>query len=197
MQLKAYHVQEDHEAHCCIVFATNSAAARRQGAGELGTEWEFVEFCRRAPWADQYAGRRGGVPDHALIDQGWRVPCNCGCDQVIYEDLIHDEEEDCDPVFVGNWTYYNSEHHDTEVAEIKARQELERAVADEARAKFPGAEITYIFHGTSRSNQPGVDMRVPGLQGRVTWQRGDDTVSVQKRDVDAWHAYAQRIKGAA
>ncbi len=78
--LKAYEVQERQEGYSTIVFATNSATARREGAAELSIDWEDVDFCRRLPWADEYAGVKGGVPPLVCIDHGWWFQCaKCGC----------------------------------------------------------------------------------------------------------------------
>ena len=52
---KAYVVTEDCDGTCTIVFANSSAAARREGAAELGLTFEEVESCRRAPWADEFS----------------------------------------------------------------------------------------------------------------------------------------------
>ena len=195
MKIKAYHVQEDCEATCCIVFDTNGASARRRGASELGVEWESIEFCRRARWADRYADR-GDVPPQAMIEQGWWLTCGC-CGNRIEQDLIDDPDDDCAPVYVGNWVYYNAAHHDSEVAEIKERRDTELAVRAEAEAKFPGIEVVRHFEGKGGNQVPGVAMRVPGLAGTADWQRGADFVSVEKRDEEAWHAYASGIKESA
>lgn len=69
--LKAYSVQMDE--HGCVRFATNGAAARREGANELDTDWEAIISCRRAPHFDCYAP--GPVPEKALWDSGWRFLC--------------------------------------------------------------------------------------------------------------------------
>ena len=195
MDLKAYHVQEDFEASCCIVFATNGASARRQGAMELGVEWEDVEFCRRAHWADLYVDQRE-VPPQVLIEQGWKVTCGC-CGNWIDQDLIDESEGGCAPVYVGRWAYFNLSHHDQMVADMKARYELEAAVKSEAEALFPGIEVVRHFDGKGSSNSPGVTMRVPGLAGTVDWQRDESFVSVEKRDLEAWKSYQSQIRQSA
>lgn len=74
--LKAYSVQG--YEYGCIVFATNSATARREGANQLDCEWEDIEYCRRATWADTYAQERR-VPPLVMIDHGWWFECSyCG-----------------------------------------------------------------------------------------------------------------------
>lgn len=72
----AYQVSEDYEGHSAIVFASSSAAARREGANELDQEWETVS-CTRLQWADEYAP--GPVPDLVKVDNGWWITCN-GCE---------------------------------------------------------------------------------------------------------------------
>ena len=77
----AYSVETNDPEESSIQFATSNAAARRQGADEIGTDFGAVS-CRRAHWADQYAGQRF-VPAKAYIDAGWWFGCNhCGarCD---------------------------------------------------------------------------------------------------------------------
>lgn len=73
---KAYHVQASE--YGLIVFATNSAAARREGACVLGCDWEDVEFCRRAQWADGYT-HQDSIPVEVMLSNGWNYECNnCG-----------------------------------------------------------------------------------------------------------------------
>ncbi|MBO2700820.1 hypothetical protein [Shewanella algae] len=66
----AWQVLEDYEEHGCIVFHHHGLAARREGACELGLDFEYVE-CARAPQFDQYA-ELGKVPPMALLEAGWR-----------------------------------------------------------------------------------------------------------------------------
>lgn len=67
--MKAYHVGEGSEGEHVIVFATSGAAARREGGNELDLMFEEVEFCRRAPWADEFAGQPF-IPAKAYHDAG-------------------------------------------------------------------------------------------------------------------------------
>lgn len=71
--LKAYVVHEDDEGNCAVVFATNGATARRDGANELNLSFEEVASCRRQPAFDQYAP--GPVPMHATLAAGWWHEC--------------------------------------------------------------------------------------------------------------------------
>ena len=57
--LKAYIVTEENEGHASVEFARHAIAARRVGANELDTDFEYVT-CRRAPVFDEYAP--GPVP---------------------------------------------------------------------------------------------------------------------------------------
>lgn len=73
-KIKAYQVNE---VECSvIVFEKSNVAARRVGAGELNTEFEYIESCRRAPEFDKYASL-GSVPLKVLVqDHGWMTECN-------------------------------------------------------------------------------------------------------------------------
>ncbi|MGQ7253934.1 hypothetical protein [Vreelandella titanicae] len=189
-QVKAYHVQEDYEATCVIVFDTNGASARRRGAGELGVEWESIEFCRRARWADQYAST-GLIPPMAMVEQGWRLSCGHCC-QEISQDLIEDPESDVLPVVIADWIYCNQDCHDSEITERQRRQDAEIAALDLAKAKFPGAEVFGYYQDSKRLD--AVLVKPPGTQRPARWVIGADTVSTAECDKEAWIAYAASIK---
>ncbi|MDN3561671.1 hypothetical protein [Vreelandella neptunia] len=191
-QVKAYHVQEDYEATCVIVFDTNGASARRRGAGELGVEWESIEFCRRAHWADQYAST-GLIPPMAMVEQGWRLSCGHCC-QEISQDLIEDPESDVLPVVIADWIYCNQACHDSEVTERQQKQDAEIAALDTAKAKFPGAEVFGYYQDSERRD--AVLVKAPGTQRSARWVIGADTVSTAECDKEAWIAYAASIKEA-
>jgi hypothetical protein len=192
-ELKAYHVQEDYEATCVIVFDTNSAAARRHGACELGVEWESIEFCRRAHWADQYAGT-GRIPPMAMIEQGWRLTCG-HCGQEINQDLIDDPESDVLPVVVGDWIFCNRECHDCETKDRQQKKEAELAALETAKTKFPGAEVFGYYHDGDRRET--VLIRAPGTQRTARWAIGAETVSAAECDKEAWLTYVASIKETA
>ena len=89
-----YSVETNDPEEFNIKFATSNAAARRQGADEIGTDFGAVS-CRRAHWADQYADQRF-IPAKAYIDAGWWFGCNhCGakCDS---DASYWDEETETD-----------------------------------------------------------------------------------------------------
>lgn len=71
-RVKAYQVSDGNDG-CVIQFATNSATARREGANEIGCEWEDIDYCNRRPHLDAYAP--GPVPPEVLIDAGWWFEC--------------------------------------------------------------------------------------------------------------------------
>lgn len=102
--LKAYHVQNDDEG--LIVFAKHGVVARRIGANELNTDFDGVEYCRRAPWADQYADQ-GWVPTEVLISKGWWQSCSAFCGSTVKADSKDGEGASHEPVFDGRDVYCN------------------------------------------------------------------------------------------
>lgn len=159
----AYTVETNDPEESTIQFATSNAAARRQGADQIGSDFGAVS-CRRAHWADQYADQRF-IPAQAYIDAGWWFDCNhCGtrCDS---DASRWDEETDIplDLVFDGRVVYCSAEckaGHEREVAARNARfEEFKKRVVgarpgvtfteftggyprcgDNARFTFPGAQ---------------------------------------------------------
>lgn len=86
--LKAFAVLEDCENTGGIVFAQHAVVARRIGAGQYnGGEFDGLS-CRRAPWADEFAGKP--IPIKVMISHGWHFEC-CGCGATIDEDWLCDE----------------------------------------------------------------------------------------------------------
>nr|WP_029766850.1 hypothetical protein [Pseudomonas sp. P818] len=102
--LKAYAVTERSEAMTVIVFASSGIAARRLGANEHDTEFECIESCRRAPWADRYQNT-GKIPAQAWIDNGYSQTCDY-CETGIYGDTTKDEDgNEQEPIFEGVHAY--------------------------------------------------------------------------------------------
>lgn len=185
--LKAYSVQDGE--HGCIVFASNSATARRNGAGELGCDWEDIVSCTRVSWADSYAQDRR-VPPLVTLEHGWWWECShCGCQ--VSEDSYHydddtDEEIPHQPCEDKQHNIYctpecrDAEHR--EQAEREARKEATRqAVLD----KFTGVTVEWVDDG----EPPSVCFKFPGGKYTAHWKVGEDTISVSQCDVDAWNAY--------
>lgn len=204
-QLKAYVVREPDEGHCRIVFATRNVVARREGAAELNIEFEEVESCTRAPWADQYAP--GPVPVQAMIEAGWWYECECGCGRRIDNgegqhniDADGDDGElnPMDPVYFDHGVYWNQKCIDAEIEyrrqqeEAKARDKAE--VESAVLAKFPFAtEITdhrsyAMVDGKADYKALQAQFRFPGGRWTANWIVGSDRIQVQSEDIDAWLA---------
>ncbi|WP_235208773.1 hypothetical protein [Pseudomonas savastanoi] len=149
-KMLAYSVETNDPEESTIQFATSSAAARRQGADEIGTDFSGIVSCRRAHWADQYAELRY-IPAKAYIDAGWWFDCNhCGtrCDS---DACRWDEESDTDIpldlVFDGRVVYCSAEcktGHDAEVSARNAKFEAFKAAAADAQ---PGVTFTAFTGG--------------------------------------------------
>lgn len=93
--IKAFAVTEHDENTGAIIFAKHAIVARRLGANEYaGGELSYVS-CRRAPWADAYAGRP--IPARVMIANGWHFECS-ECDQRIDEDYLYDNRLPLDGV---------------------------------------------------------------------------------------------------
>lgn len=186
--LKAYEVREPDEGNCVIAFATNSATARREGAGELGVEWEEVESCQRAPWADAYAP--GPVPLHATLAAGWWHECgHCGC--------RFDSEGPCgsEPVERGTSAYCSETCAQQEWAARRARQVREQAVIDAAYLRFPAAIVIKAYEtGHSKDAHWRATFTVPGLQYPVHWRLGATTVDVSQCDAENFKVWQQEQK---
>lgn len=148
--LKAYAVTERSEAMTVIVFATSGIAARRQGANEHDTDFECIESCRRAPWADQYQST-GKIPAQAWIDNGYSQTCDY-CETVIYGDATEDEYgNEQEPIFEGVHAYCG--------AGCKAAREqdiAERKASGEAFKAKVQAERPYLKFTRFRAGYPWI-----------------------------------------
>ncbi|WP_152562946.1 MULTISPECIES: hypothetical protein [unclassified Serratia (in: enterobacteria)] len=93
-ELKAFSVQADEFG--CIRFAKNNVTARREGAGELGVEFNEIVSCRRVPELDSYAAI-GSVPWKVLLtEHGWSQECGY-CYRMVYAEpgeYVFDDEND-------------------------------------------------------------------------------------------------------
>lgn len=197
--LKAYEVRDDGEGYCCVVFATNGATARREGASELGTDWESIESCCRAPHLDQYAP--GPVPPLTLIEHGWWFECShCGrrVSDGMGEELEGDglNPDDFIPRPAGNTGIYCSAGCECAAhMEKRGREEAEDALREVFEAKFPGAEILHIHVYGGPKLEAGdqgryvVTFRFPGSQYSSRWDFGDDFCHVPMIDQEAFKAW--------
>lgn len=200
-KLKAYEVREPDEGNCVIVYADTNVVARREGAGELGCEFEEVDSCLRAPWADQYAP--GPVPLHASLANGWWHSCSgCGCefDAQGIRGLDEDKQPEIDPVQDSEHNNYCSHgcmmarwQHDRE---HKAR---EAAAIEYCLSRWPDALRVWPFkqRGGAGFDPDACTMILPGLRNNITWVLGQDTVSVSQVDVpDFQQLYGEAARSA-
>lgn len=85
--LRAFSVTQNDEGTGAIYFAEHDIVAKRWGANEYGDgELSYVS-CRRAPWADEYAGKP--LPVWVMIENGWHFECH-GCGMRIDEDELRE-----------------------------------------------------------------------------------------------------------
>ncbi len=201
--LKAYEVREEFEDNCCIVFATNSATARRKGASELGIAWEEVEHCRRRPWADEYATVNGGVPPLVCIEHGWWFRCmNCDC-HIDSDFEGEDEQGNCvtlAPVEEDDVIYCSQT--------CKDKRDNEKANRDLAFESFKRAvkelrpDLEFVnFQGGWPWITMTATFNFPGSKygGSARDQNGDGEITwfIANGDLAAWDAYQASRKGEA
>lgn len=189
-KMKAYHVGEGSEGEHVITFATNSATARREGGNELNLTFEEVEFCRRAPWADQFAGQRF-IPAKAYHEQGWWMYCN-NCENQLYED---EEDEEGNPlaiVYDGRHAYCDQSCKDARDKEISDANAKGEAFKAKVLAERPDLTFTEWSIGWPRISI-SAKFQFPGSQygGSVSDHDGDGTLSwyVAQGDKAAWDFY--------
>ncbi|MCS6205262.1 hypothetical protein [Shewanella baltica] len=199
--LKAYEVNEPQEGCSCIVFETNSAAARRNGAGELGIDWEDVSYCRRLPWADQYAGVKGGVPPLVCIANGWWFKCmHCSC--TINSDFEGEDTEGnyikLEPIEDGEAIYCSQSCKDKQENEEANRNLAFEAFKKSVQEQRP--DLTFVdFQGagpwitmTARFTFPGSKYRCEAREqngsGAITWH-------ISNGDMQAWEVYETKRSG--
>ncbi|WP_330114114.1 hypothetical protein SA496_15715 [Pseudomonas sp. JS3066] len=188
--LKAYHVGEDSDGHQVIVFATSSAAGRRIGGNELNLMFEEVTFCRRAPWADEFAGQPF-IPAKAYHEQGWWLSCN-NCETQLYDDAEDDDGNRLQIVYEGRHAYCNQDckdARDREVADLNAKGEAFKAKVLAARSDLT---FTKWSVGWPRITQ-SVLFTFPGgrYHGELRDQDGTGALEiyVANGDKDAWAVY--------
>lgn len=188
-KLKAYVVQEGDEGCCTIEFATNGATARRQGASELNVEFEDVESCRRAPWADEFAP--GPVPVRITLANGWWHTCSgCQCtfDAEGRRDGDDDREDEFEPVDVGGSSFCSPTCVMVDWAASREEAARSNAGIEAGLTKWPEAVSAWTFgkYLPSRGRELVVDILLPGLEHRLEWIPGESTASVAKSDLEAY-----------
>ena len=179
-KLKAYQVHDGGD-HTVIQFATNSATARREGANEMGCEWEEVDYCNRKPEYDSYAP--GPVPPLVLIKNGWWFECHHCSTQV-------NEYNEEDPIPAGDSVFCSAACKAKDFAEQRSRDAALVALEEVFTAKFAGASSvdTYLAgHKLVPSSQfdpryqyspyAMVTFNFPGGAGVARWVFGDELVT--------------------
>lgn len=206
-KLKAYMVREDGEGNCCIVFATNNATARREGAEEICSgEWEAVESCRRAAEFDQYTP--GPVPATVLIDSGWWMTCR-GCEVRVdadnyeaFEKLDDEDAEPPTPVDADDLrnVYCCQACKASDEAARRLRLVAGANLLEAFEARFTGATVVGAYadgprlesrpeRNGSHCSSSHVDFRFPGGKYTARWYFGDSLVTISKMDLDALHSW--------
>lgn len=192
--MKAYIVREDSDGNCVIAFATNGATARREGGRELNLEFDEVESCVRAPWADQYAP--GPVPMRAMLDHGWWFDCShCGVkfdaeDRRVYDE--DDRDDELDPVESGKAHYCSPTCMMKHWAERRDRTVRGIAVIEAALTRWPMAtgvtanEYVKAPRYSSGDYQWRAQFTLPGIRYPVQWALGAPEVIVSQCDVDVF-----------
>jgi hypothetical protein len=184
--LKAYEVREADEGRCVVVFATNGATARREGASELNMEFEDVDSCTRAPEFDQYAP--GPVPLHATLENGWWhtcMGCQCTFDIDGRRDFDEDDREDefNHVTDAKGHTYCSPTCMMQDWAERREHNARQAAAVEVVSTKWPEATniTTYqsAMHGQVHSY-----FRLPGVQDPISWAPGDKTAMVALRSAE-------------
>lgn len=201
--LKAYQVNVDaDDAYSCVVFAINSATARREGASELGYSWEDVESCKRTPGFDQYAP--GPVPAAAMIEAGWWFECH-HCGQRVSSDYEYDD--DGNEIAPGAYVtrkqqvFCCQEHLARYDASTRMNQAAQNALIELVEAKFPGCTVKriHVYGDKLEASEPhhGIkclaEFTFPGAKYGASYHFGDgDTAWVSQIDVPAFEALYRR-----
>ncbi|AOZ06801.1 hypothetical protein [Cupriavidus malaysiensis] len=202
--MKAYEVYDGGD-NWVIVFATNSATARREGAGEIGCEWENIDHCRRKPELDRHAP--GPVPPLALIAAGWHYECgHCGCrvdeDMENVEPDPHFDASELGPVAVGQMVYCSVSCAAMERAERRSRETAESALIELVETKYPGSKVTHVNVFGHQLEAKGGYCRAyftfPGGVHHATYKYGEsDAAWVSQCDAEAFRQLYRRPQDEA
>ncbi|SEO64817.1 hypothetical protein [Pseudomonas sp. Snoq117.2] len=196
--VKAYTVATNDPEESTIQFATTNVAARRQGADAIGADFTWVS-CKRAPWADQYAG--SFIPAQAYIENGWQIGCT-NCSRMVSDEHHalgsdgYETDELLTPVFDGDRVFCDAsckDDHEKEVAARNAKfEDFKKAVA----AAQPGLTFKDFTGGYPWCGNRAT-FTFPGAQygGSVSEKENSTTLEwyVANGDREAWDAFqAQR-----
>lgn len=210
--LLAYTIHDGDEGWA-IVFARSGAAARRLGAQELDTDFEYIESCRRTKWADKYAP--GPVSKLAMLEHGWWWECmGCGSkvsydeDELVtdvYNDATGEYEEiirEIKPVEHRGHIYCCEECYQRDKADNARRKKAERqavdALSELVMFRHPDAKITDTHaycvddSGWYEPNQIRIRFQFPGCHywgAELRWENGKLEQYVAGVDKDNWEEY--------
>lgn len=188
-RLKAYHVTDGDDG-ACITFATNSATARREGASEIGCEWQEVESCHRRQEFDAYAP--GPIPPAVMVEHNWGFECrNDGCWNWVYSDL--DEKRFS---AVGD-PYCCEACMARHFASLRGQAAAEAAMQELVELRLPGAKVTEVYvHGQRlEPHVPGcgysafADFTFHGGRYPVRFVFGEGYYRVHGDDIPAFEAW--------
>lgn len=190
--LKAYHVGEGSEGEQVVTFATSGAQARREGGNELDLTFEEVSFCRRAPWADEFAGQPF-IPAKAYHDQGWWLYCN-NCENQLYEDAEDDDGNPLQIVYVGRHAYCDQDCKDSREKQVADANAKGEAFKLKVLSERPNLTYTEFDIGWPKITM-SAKFKFPGCQygGSVRDQEGDGKLDwfIASVDQAAWDAFQQ------
>jgi hypothetical protein len=99
--LRAFAVTEHDENTGGVYFARHDIVAKKAGAAEVADGDISAVSCRRAPWADAYAGK--AVPVRLMIANGWHFECT-GCGARIDEYWLEENHLPVDGVIGTQWS---------------------------------------------------------------------------------------------
>lgn len=191
-KLKAYTVHDGGD-HSVIQFATSNVVARREGANELGCEFNEVDYCKRSPEFDEY--EPGPVPPLVAIKHGWWFECrHCGQQTDEYSEGPIIEE--------GNGVFCSPVCEMADYIKSRAQVAADVALLDVFDAKFPGAIVLHAYasldgyrleagtqFGPRGSNGSMITFKFPGGDGVGRWVLGDEDVTVDRADIPAFCAW--------
>ena len=180
-------MNEHCEGHSCVVFHHHGLAARREGAGELGEDFESVE-CIRAPHFDKFS-ELGYVPVIEMLKDGWWFECvHCGR-------RITDEDDEVpldSVVTTKNSAFCNQscvDGHHKEIADHNVNFESLKTKVQQLRpdlqfTKFIGEwpQLTFVASFSFEGCQYGGSVRKDHNKDDIEWY-------VANGDKEAWSAY--------
>lgn len=197
-KIVAWQVNEPSEGHSCVVFHHHGLAARREGAGQLGEDFEYVE-CYRAPHFDQFS-EQGHVPVIDLLKAGWWFECvQCGNRIIDGNERGADEITPLDKVVTEkSHAYCNQackdgydqriEQHNLKFEEFKASVIQARPDLDFYKFSGEWPQLTFIASFKFPGAQYGGSARDQRATGELEWY-------ITNADKEAWDKYeAERSK---